>query len=115
MSRLLISLYLDEDVDVTLAAILRSRDYDVLTTLEAHNLHLKDPAQLAFAVSQERALVTHNREDFEELHKAYLKEDHKHFGIVIAVQHPVNKLARRLSAILDQTTADEMENQLRYI
>lgn len=59
--RLLIArLYFDEDADVRLAEALRQRGYDVETTVEAGLLEASDEEQLAYAVSQQRALVTHN-------------------------------------------------------
>ncbi|MEJ7616007.1 MAG: hypothetical protein WKF30_03305 [Pyrinomonadaceae bacterium] len=42
-------------------------------------------------------------------------EGRKHYGIIIAVRRPVHEIVRRLMAILSQTTADEMEDQLIYI
>jgi hypothetical protein len=53
MNELFIALYLDEDVDVLLAELVRSRGYDVLTTQEAGQIRNSDPEQLAFAVSQD--------------------------------------------------------------
>ena len=41
------------------------RGFDVLSARDAGQLHLDDDEQLAFAVAQGRALVTHNRHDFE--------------------------------------------------
>ena len=59
--RLLIArLYFDEDADVRLAEALRQRGYDVETTVEAGLLEASDEEQLAYAVSRQRALVTHN-------------------------------------------------------
>ena len=43
-----------------LAEALRRRDYDVETTVEAGTMEASDEEQLAYAVSQQRALVTHN-------------------------------------------------------
>src|SRR5437660_12604071 len=79
-------LYLDQDVPVQLAGMLRAQGVDVLTTLEAGVLGQEDPDQLATAVAADRAVVTHNRLDFEHLHEAYLQEGRSHSGIIIAVQ-----------------------------
>jgi hypothetical protein len=38
-----------------------------------------------------------------------------HYGIIFAVRRPPQEIARRLLVILNQVTADEMENQVRYI
>lgn len=113
--RLFIRLYLDEDVSVLVAKLLRARGYDVLTTREAGNLHASDGEQLQFAVSQERVLMTHNREDFERLYQEYLDVGKKLYGIIIAFRRNTYELSRRLMRLLNTVTANEMESTLRYI
>lgn len=66
---LYVRLYFDEDVSAGIVHNLRQRGFDVLSARDADRLHLDDEAQLAFAVSQKRALFTHNRYDFEQLHR----------------------------------------------
>jgi hypothetical protein len=65
---LYLALFFDEDVSREIVENLRQRGFDVLSAREADRLHLDDEQQLAFAVSQQRTLVTHNRNDFELLH-----------------------------------------------
>ena len=60
-------------------------------------------------------MVTHNREDFEELHRQYMAAAHNHAGIIIAFRKRPHSIAVRLSNILETITADEMRNQLLYI
>jgi predicted nuclease of predicted toxin-antitoxin system len=115
MSSLFIRLYLDEDVNVLVADLLKARGFDALTARDAGQLQVNDEEQLAYAVSQQRALVTHNRGDFEELIQTYFDLEQKHYGVILAVRHPPQEIAKRLLAILNQVTADEMENQVRYI
>jgi len=66
-------------------------------------------------VSRQRTLLTHNRVDFETLFNDYLASGQAHFGIIIAVRRSPQDLTGRLLTILNQVTAEEMENQLRYI
>lgn len=115
MTRLFITLYADEDVDVLVADLIRARGFDVLTTREAQRLHATDEEQLAFAASEGRALLTHNRADFESLHQIYIATGKHHAGILVAVRHPPYEIVRRLLLILNQVTADEVSDQLRYI
>ena len=115
MSRLFIRLYLDEDVDVLVATLLRARGFDAVTTLEAGNLRRHDDEQLAFAAAQGIALLTHNRVDFENLAREWLAAGKHHAGILIAVRRAPHDIARRLLAILNNVTADEMDDQVRYI
>lgn len=50
------------------------RGHDVLTVQEAGNAGLPDEEVLAFAIRENRAVLTVNRRDFFQLHK--LKPDH---------------------------------------
>lgn len=115
MSRLFLELYADEDVDVLVATLLRSRGFSVATTREAGQNGRSDAEQLAYAVDQQRTLLTHNRVDFEELARQYWDQGHKHYGIIIAVRRPAHAIAQRLLVLLDHVTADEMEDTIRYI
>jgi hypothetical protein len=49
------------------------------------------------------------------LAQTYFASGQTHYGIIIAVRHPPYEIVRRLLLILNQVTADEMQNQLRYI
>ena len=115
MIRLFIELYTDEDVDVLIADLLRARGFNVLTTLDAGRLHATDEEQLAIATAEHRTLLTHNRVDFEALHLMYLSTGKDYAGIIIAGRHPAQEVAKCLLIILNEVTADEMQNQLRYI
>lgn len=67
MNRLFIELYLDEDVSVLVAKLVRARGFLVTTTLEEGQLGNSDSRQLDYAVSRQKTLLTHNRDDFEKL------------------------------------------------
>jgi predicted nuclease of predicted toxin-antitoxin system len=108
-------LYLDQDVPVQLAGMLRAQGVDVVTTLEAGVLGQSDAQQLADAVTAGRVLVTHNRLDYEELHTAYLADDRPHFGIIIAAQRRSLRLTRdRLLDLLNRFDRDQLRNNLFY-
>ena len=115
MSRLFIELYLDEDVDVLIAQLLRARGFIVVTTQEAEQIRNSDAEQLAYAVSQHKTLLTHNRVDFEALAQTYFAAGQPHDGIVLAIRRPPREITRRLLRILNAVTAEEMQNQVRYI
>jgi hypothetical protein len=59
--------------------------------------------------------LTHNRVDFEALATDYFQTGTIHYGIIIARRHPPYELSRRILVLLNQVTADEMVDQLRYI
>lgn len=115
MKGLFIELYLDEDVDVLIADLLRPRGFAVTTTQEAGQVGQNDSAQLAWSIARQKALLTHNRLDFENLAREYFEAGRTHSGIIIAVRRLPYELARRLLVILNDVTADEMINQLIYI
>ena len=115
MSTLFIELYLDEDVDVLIADLIRARGFAVTTTVEAGQRHNDDDAQLAYAVTHDKTFLTHNRADFEARAQAYFTAGQRHPGIIIAVRRSPYEIAQRLLIILNAVTADEIRNQIRYI
>lgn len=115
MSDLFIALYLDEDVNVLVAALLRARGFDVQTTRDAGRLTASDEDQLTYAAAQDRALLSHNRADFESLHRQYMESGQHHSGIILAIRRPPHEIAQRLLSIFDQVASDEIRDQLRYV
>jgi predicted nuclease of predicted toxin-antitoxin system len=115
MSRLFIGLYLDEDVNVLVATLLRARGFGATTAHDVGQLGKSDAEQLAYAVGRQMTLLTHNRADFEDLDRQYRDAGQTHHGIIIAVRRPPQEIARRLLIILNQVTADEMDDQVRFI
>jgi predicted nuclease of predicted toxin-antitoxin system len=115
MIDIFIHVYLDEDVDVLVASLLCSRGFEATTAQQAGQLGKTDAEQLEYAVSQRTAILTHNRTDFENLAREYFEQEGMHYGIIVAVRNPYQEVVRRLLAILNSTTADEMENQILYI
>jgi predicted nuclease of predicted toxin-antitoxin system len=115
VSRLFISIYLDEDVSALIAKLLRARAYTVLTTQEAGHVAASDEAQLEYATSQQLAILTHNRDDFLELARQYATAGKHHCGIIIAIRRSPYDIARRLLSLLDRTTADEMDDQTIFM
>jgi hypothetical protein len=64
-------LYLDSDVSVRLAPLLREAGHDAATTEELGQRRATDDEQLLTAVREIRTVVTHNRRDFLLLHDAW--------------------------------------------
>jgi hypothetical protein len=60
-------------------------------------------------------LLSHNRSDFEALAQEYRAQEKQQHGLLLAVRRSPYELARRLLIILNNVTADEMHNQIRYI
>lgn len=115
MNKLFIELYLDEDLNVLVARLIRYRGFAVKTTLEANNLGKTDYEQFEFAKSRNFVLLTHNRVDFERIAQEHFESNAAHPGIIIAARHSPQEIARRLFKTLNDFTADEMKNQIIYI
>jgi predicted nuclease of predicted toxin-antitoxin system len=71
-------LYADEQFPRSVVELLRELGHDVLTVQEADCRADGDPAVLAFATAENRAVITLNRKDFFRLHRL----DSEHGGII---------------------------------
>jgi hypothetical protein len=76
------ALYCDEDVSLVLAAMLRARGFPVTTARDAGHLGRVDEHQLQVAADADRILLTHNRADFERLHRQWIESGRRHAGII---------------------------------
>ena len=105
--------YFDEDADARLAEALRRRGYEVEITVESGQLEASDEEQLAYASSQQRALVIHNIKHFPGLHVAWMEAGRSHRGIIILVGHSaVSVWLRRMETLLGRFSVEEVENRL---
>jgi hypothetical protein len=79
-------LYADENVPVPIVVALRALGHDVLTVHEAGNGNRRvlDPAVVAYAHEQCRAVLTYNRSDFIKLHHL----GNAHSGIIVCKVDP---------------------------
>jgi hypothetical protein len=109
------SVYLDEDVSVIVAAILQGRGFDSLTTRDVGQLGQPDSQQLTFAATNGRVLLTHNRVDFERLHREWLEAARSHAGIIVARRRSPAEVASRVGRILTRMTSDHLKDQLLYV
>lgn len=110
-----IALLLDEDVRTLLAEILPERGYDVIHVLEVERLGQDDPSQLLYAISQRRALLTHNIRDYRILARTYQIEQKEHYGIIVSNQLPLRELLRRLLRCLNQYDSEDAKNQIIWL
>jgi hypothetical protein len=91
-------LYADEDLPLPVAEALRGLGHDVLTAQEDNRQAVSDLDILTRAHALGRALLTHNRRDFQRLHRQGIA----HRAILSATQDPGNHpaLAARIHAAL---------------
>jgi predicted nuclease of predicted toxin-antitoxin system len=94
-------IYADEQYPFPVVKILRNLGHDVLTVQEAGKANQKIPDEevLAFAVSNDRAVVTLNRTDFIRLHR--LNPDHS--GIIVCTS---NQNWEELAARINETISN---------
>lgn len=108
-------LYLDENLDPTLARILSSRQFDVLTARDAEMLGRNDPEQLRFATRCKRCLVTQNAVDFVPLHAAFIRDGHEHSGVLLVAHNPnPSIIASKIIKRLANETAESVKSQLLF-
>src|SRR5690606_24722177 len=102
-----IRFYLDENVNHDVAEGLRHRQIDVLTTPQAGNMGLSDEEHLAFALAEQRVIVTQDS-DFLKLHHQGLS----HAGIVYypAQDRSVKQIIRFLVLVYEVLQPENMEN-----
>ena len=108
-------LYLDENVSVLVAEILRSKGFDAVTAQDFGKKGMSDAAQMEFASKNGRVIVTHDRVDFELLAKKYFENNRSHKGVIIAHHRHPNMIAERLLKLIDRNTAEAMVDQIVYI
>ncbi len=102
-------LYADEQFPRAVSQLLREMGHDVLTVQEAGNANLgiPDDQVLAFAISNNRAVVTINRLDFIKLHRA----SSEHFGIIICTNdRDRSRFATRINQEI--ATQEPLNNKL---
>ena len=107
-----IRFHLDENVDPDIALALRRTGIDVTTSQESNLLSGSDIAQLNFAVSQSRVLVTHD-DDFLILDSQGIK----HCGIVYCQKDakPIGYVIRMMILLHEVATAEELKNRGEYL
>jgi hypothetical protein len=110
-----IALLLDEDVRPKLGEILRQRGYDAVHVLDAGRAGKSDADQLAYAVSQQRAILTHNVRHFRLLNQRYHEDGRQHFGVLLSAQVPLRDLLRRSLRFLGRHTADDVRNNVLWL
>jgi predicted nuclease of predicted toxin-antitoxin system len=110
-----VSLYLDEDVRVLLAEVLRNRGYNATHALEAGRGGKSDEEQLAYAAKHKKAVLTHNIRDFAVLFKAYEAQGKNHSGIIVSEQLSFNELLRRVLRLLSSHSSDALLNKLVWL
>lgn len=112
---LYVALYTDEDVYGELAAQIRARGYDAISAYEVNLVGIPDEEQLQYAISQGRAILTHNMRHFEPLHKEFVDSRKDHYGIVVTPQWGIGEIVKLVLQLLEQVDADQMKNHYLHL
>jgi hypothetical protein len=108
----LIRYYLDQHIPGVVVNGRRRRGIEVPTAHEASRCGLPDPDQLAFAIEQERVIVSFHP-DFLAQHNA----ETTRAGIAWcpATKYPVDPLIQMLILLCSVANRDAMKNQVEYL
>lgn len=79
---------LDEMLSGTIATQLVTRGVDTFAVQDRPELRqLEDPDVFAFAQSEQRTVVTYNRDDFLEIERLYVERGEEHHGLIVLNSH----------------------------
>jgi hypothetical protein len=99
------AVYLDADVAVALAQLLRAAGNDAVTADDEGLKYARDTVQMLASWQRSRVLVTHNGKDFLDHYEAWQTwppawgvDAPRHPGLVIVSQTDINDLAAALIA-----------------
>ena len=107
--------YLDEHIPLTVAAVLKARGIDSLTTRDAGNLGCSDEAQLTCATSQGRAIFTFNHKDFLLLARQWHETGRFHAGFILSKELAISDLIRRLHRFITQYPTMDLTNSVIWL
>jgi hypothetical protein len=111
-------LLIDEDAQHRgLAPALRARGIDVTTVGDLALLGADDELILTRAAAESRAIYTLNAGDFCRLHRQWLQRGRDHAGIIIVPRqrYSVGEQLRRLFAVINSRSAENMKNQIAFL
>ena len=109
----MVKLYLDEDVNILLAKLLKAKNILNETTQESGMLGKSDLEQMEYAIKSEAALVAHNRVHFEKIYEDYIYQQKNHNGIIILIRREAYVMANRLAKFV--LSHHDIKNQLWYV
>ena len=115
---LYVALHTDEDVTNQLAALLRQRGFQAVSALDLGMIQRSDEEHLTYASEHNLTLLSYNERDYLNLARKWSLEGRSHAGILISDQfslRQVGELLRRVLNFLNQVTAEEMINTVRYL
>jgi hypothetical protein len=95
-------LYLNENVPLRLTDMLLQHGIHAEHTIKVGNQGVSDEMQLEYAANKGYILVTHNRKDFRQLHKLWIKKGKFHNGIIVMKHDEPEILAIRIKLFFEK-------------
>lgn len=111
----MLKIYLNENLSWKIAKVLSEYGYDVVSSYELGMNTADDPTQFEYAISQKRAVLTNNFSDFFRLCEEYISSGKDHYGIIFTTKCTTGTMIKRLRKLLDNVTAEQMKNQIRWL
>lgn len=91
---------LDEDLPPLAAETARGLGLDVTSVHELGRIGLSDPDQLRFAVTEDRVMVTRNRDDFIRLTAEFFRTGEPHPGLLVVSRAIPSSKPERIAHVL---------------
>jgi predicted nuclease of predicted toxin-antitoxin system len=108
-------IYLNENLSWKIAKAMSEYGYDVVSSYDIGMNAKDDETQFAFAVSEERAVLTNNFGDFVRLCGEYASAEKDHYGVIFTTKCTNWMVIKRLRKLLGTVTAEQMKNQIRWL
>ncbi len=108
-------LYLNENLSWKVAHALRKSGFDVVSSHDTGLNTTDDETQMAFAIKEDRAIVTNNFADFRRLNDEYHARGENHHGIIFTLKYDIGTMIRLLGLLLDSVKASDLKNQIRWL
>ncbi len=105
---------LDEDVNPAVSKAGQGRGLNIVSVHEIDRRGFGDREQLEFAASQDRILVTRNRDDFIRLTVSTYQAGEKHPGVVIIPYSLPNKEPGRIARALRKFEEQHGQTETEY-
>jgi len=108
-----IKIYADENVNVAIVDGLKRRGVESWSALEKGKRGLSDEEQLNYALQERATIFTHD-DDFLSM---AMDSEIEHYGIIyVHQQHlSIGECIRRLKAIVETTSSEEMHNRILFL
>ncbi|MCP4112204.1 MAG: hypothetical protein GY749_42895 [Desulfobacteraceae bacterium] len=110
-----LKIYLNENLSWKIAKALREYGYDVVSSHETGMNTADDEVQFDFAVFEKRAVLTNNFGDFVRLDQEYTSAGKDHYRIIFTTKCTITTIIKRLRKLLENMTAEQMKNQIRWL